>query len=354
VNRCFLSTRRVIIEEATPIVGSALRKNLISANAMLMRAVVIDRYGGREVLQVREVPKPRPVAGEILVRVRACSINPVDWKIRNGLLKPLLPRSFPHILGSDIAGEVEEIGSEVAHFRAGDEVYAMVPATRGGGYAEYVAVSASHAARKPAPLSFEEAAAIPLAALTALQALRDKGKLKAGQSVLINGAAGGVGSFAVQIAKALGAKVTGVCGPDTNQLVLGLGANKVINYRNQDFTRTPERYDIVFDAVANRSFAECARIMTPRGRYVTTLPSASLVLWSAILPIANLVGYLKRARIILVRAGGRDLEFLKSLAENGQLRPVIDRVYSLEQIQEAHAYSESGHVHGKIVLRTIT
>ncbi|MEX2141681.1 MAG: NAD(P)-dependent alcohol dehydrogenase [Pirellulales bacterium] len=319
-----------------------------------MRAVVFDRYGGREVLQLREVPKPQPQTGEILVRIHSAGINPVDWKIRNGLLKPLLPRTFPHILGSDIAGKVEDLGSEVDNFRPGDEVYAMVPATRGGGYAEYVAVSAGHAARKPADLSFEEAAAVPLAALTALQALRDKGKLQAGQSVLINGAAGGVGSFAVQIAKALGVQVTGVCGPDTTQLVLGLGANKVINYRNEDFTRTPERYDLVFDAVANRSFAECARIMTPRGRYVSTLPSASLVWWSAVLPIAKLVGYRKRARFILVRAGGRDLEFLTSLAEEGKLRPVVDRVYGLEQIQEAHAYSESGHAHGKIVLRTIT
>ena len=318
---------------------------------MLMRAVVIDGYGGREVLQLREVPKPQPLAGEILVRVRASGINPVDWKIRNGLLKPLLPRSFPHILGSDVAGEVEEIGRDVDKFRPGDQVYAMLPATQGGGYAEYAVVSVKHVAQKPADLSFEEAAAVPLAGMTALQALRDKGKLQAGQSVLVNGAAGGVGSFAVQIAKALGARVAGVCGPDNIRLVLGLGTDDVIDYRDADFTRSPERYDVVFDAVAKRSFAECARVMTPQGRYVTTLPSASLAFWSVVLPLARLAGYRKRARFILVRASGQDLEFLACLAQEGKLRPVIDRAYALEQVQEAHAYSESERAHGKIVLR---
>jgi NADPH:quinone reductase-like Zn-dependent oxidoreductase len=318
---------------------------------MQMRAVVIDRYGGREVLAVRDVLRPSPAAGEILVRVRACGINPIDWKIRNGLLRPLLPRSFPHVPGSDVAGVVEEIGDQVTQFRLGDEVYAMIPATRGGGYAEYAAVSARHAARKPPSLTFEEAAAVPLAALTALQALRDQGKLTAGQSVVINGAAGGVGSFAVQIAKALDARVTAVCGPDSIPVVEQLGADEIINYRHEDFTHRAERHDIVFDAVAKRSFAECARILKPKGRFVTTLPSARLAFWMAALPATRLVGYRKRARFILVRASGRDLEFLTTLAEQGKLRPVVDRVYELEQIQEAHGYSESGHAHGKIVLR---
>jgi NADPH:quinone reductase-like Zn-dependent oxidoreductase len=169
---------------------------------------------------------------------------------------------------------------------------------------------------------------------------------------LINGAAGGVGSFATQIAKAVGASVTAVCGPDSISLVERLGADKVINYRQEDFTRIPVRHDIVFDAVARRSFAECAQILKPKGRYVSTLPSVGLLFWLAVLPIARLVGYAQRARFILVRASGQDLEFLTSLIEAGKLRSVVDRVYELAQVQEAHAYSESGRAHGKIVLRT--
>jgi 2-desacetyl-2-hydroxyethyl bacteriochlorophyllide A dehydrogenase len=316
-----------------------------------MKAVVMDRYGGREVLQVREVPKPQPQPGDILVRILAAAINPVDWKIRNGLLRPLLPRSFPHIPGSDVAGKIEEVGSQVATFRRGDEVYAMVPATRGGAYAEYVAVNAEHAARKPAGMSFDEAAAAPLAALTALQALRDKGNLLAGQSALINGAAGGVGSFAVQIAKAIGAHVTAVCGPDSVELVRNLGADDVINYRDEDFTRRDQPFDVIFDAVAKRSFGECMRCLKPRGRYLTTLPSFSLLFWSALRPLARLTGYRKRARFILARPSGRDLAYLTSLVESGKLRSVVARTFSLQQVQEAHALSESGHAHGKIVLR---
>jgi NADPH:quinone reductase-like Zn-dependent oxidoreductase len=262
-----------------------------------------------------------------------------------------LPRSFPYVVGSEIAGEVETIGDEVSQFQPGDEVYAMTRLGRGGGYAEYAAVPASIAARKPAALSFDEAAAVPLAGQTALQGLRDRGGLAAGQAVLINGAAGGVGSFAVQIAKALGAKVTGVCSAGSMSLVSDLGADAVIDYGREDFTRLPERYDIVLDAVAKRSFPACARILRPQGRYVTTLPGAGILFFSAVLPIAGLVGYGKRARIVIVRSNSNDLSFLAKLAEDRKLSPVIDRVYPLNQVQEAHARSESGHAHGKIVLQ---
>jgi NADPH:quinone reductase-like Zn-dependent oxidoreductase len=316
-----------------------------------MRAVLMERYGGRDVLQVRDVAKPQPREGEILVRVRAAGVNPVDWKIRSGQIWPLLPRSFPYLVGAEVGGEVEQVSDGVSRFRPGDEVYAMLPVSRGGGYAEHVVLPASTAAAKPAAFSFEEAAAVPLAGLTALQALRDRGNLAAGQAVLINGAAGGVGTFAVQVAKAMGARVTGVCSAEGASLVLGLGADEVIDYRREDFTRGPERYDMVFDAVANRSFAGCARVLKSQGRYVTTLPGRGVLFWSAMLPVAGLVGYSKRARIVLARPNGEDLELLGGWADQGKLRAVIERVYALEEVQEAHAKSEAGHAHGKIVLR---
>jgi NADPH:quinone reductase-like Zn-dependent oxidoreductase len=315
-----------------------------------MRAVMIDRYGGPEALRIGDVARPQPKAGEILVRVRSTGVNPVDWKIRRGDLRPLLPLAFPYVLGGEIAGEVEAIGNDVSQFQPGDEIYAMTSLVRGGGYAEYAAVPTSIAARKPAALSFDEAAAVPLAGQTALQALRDRGGLAAGQSVLINGAAGGVGSFAVQLAKALGARVTGVCSAGSMRLVSDLGADAVIDYGREDFTRLQERYDIVLDAVAKRSFGACARILRPRGRYVTTLPGSGILFFSAVLPIAGLVGYGKRARLVMVQSNSDDLSFLANLADERKLRPVIDQVYALNQVSEAHARSESGHAHGKIVL----
>jgi NADPH:quinone reductase-like Zn-dependent oxidoreductase len=318
-----------------------------------MRAVVMERYGGRDVLQVRDVLKPQPQADQILVRVRAAGINPVDWKIRSGQLRPLLPFSFPHVLGGEVAGEVAALGSDVSQFQPGDEVYSMTPIGRNGGYAEYVAIPGSIAARKPVALSSEEAAAIPLAGLTALQALRDCGKIAAGQAVLVNGAAGGVGTFAIQIAKAFGATVTGVCSAGSAGLVRELGADAVIDYGQDDFTRRSELYDIIFDAAAKRSFARCARVLRPRGCYITTLPGRGIFFWSAALPLAGVLGYGKRAKLILVRPNGDDLAFLSQLVEKGQLKPVIDRLYSLDQVQEGHARSESGHAHGKIVLRIV-
>ena len=319
-----------------------------------MKAVLIDGYGGSQRLELRDVERPVAAAGEVLVHVRAAGVNPIDWKIRRGLFRPVLWLKFPIILGCDIAGVVEQVGQGVTRFRPGDAVYALLnPKRHGpGGYAEYAAVPQSAVALKPGSLSFEEAASMPVAALTALQSLRDLGRLPVCGSALINGASGGVGTFAVAIAKALGAvQVTGVCGPNNVDLVRRLGADSVIDYTRTDFTRLPDRFDVILDAVAMSSFGACRRLLRPRGTYVTTLPMPRALLWGAALPFTRPFGYAKRSSIVVARAHGADLELLGRMADAGQLRPVIDRVLPLEEVKAAHDFSETERARGKIVLR---
>jgi NADPH:quinone reductase-like Zn-dependent oxidoreductase len=321
-----------------------------------MKAVVIDQYGTSNRLRLGEVERPKPKAGEVLIRVHAAGVNPIDWKIRRGLFRPLLWLKFPIILGCDVAGVVEEIGPDVTRFRPGDPVFGLLgPRRHGpGGYAEYAVAPVPAVALKPQSLSFEEAASMPVAALTALQSLRDLGRLQPGGSVLINGASGGVGTFALPIARALGAaRVTGVCGPRNLELVRSLGADAVIDYRQADFTHQPERYDVILDAVAMSSFRACRPILTPSGTYVTSLPMPGAMLWGAVLPAARLFGYRKRALIVVAKARSADLEFLGRLADEGKLRPVLDRVLPLEEARAAHDFSETERARGKIVLRVV-
>jgi NADPH:quinone reductase-like Zn-dependent oxidoreductase len=322
----------------------------------MMKAVVIDGYGGSDRLRVREVARPHAGAGEVLIRVRAAGVNPVDWKIRKGSLRAVLRLRFPVVLGCDVAGEVEEVGPGVGRFRPGDPVFAMIPPAGNGpgGYAEYAVARESAVAAKPGSLGFEEAASMPVAALTALQALRDLGGLGPGGSALINGASGGVGTFAVQVARALGAsRVVGVCGPTNLEFVRGLGADEALDYHREagDFARRPDRYDVILDAVAARSFASCRTALNPKGTYITTLPMPGSLAWGALLPVAGLFGYGRRARFVIARPLGADLDVLARLADAGSLRPVIDRVLPLDRAGEAHDASEAGRVRGKIVLR---
>ena len=316
-----------------------------------MRAAVIDSYGGPDRLRIGEMEAPQPGPGQLLVRVRAAGVNPVDWKIRRGSLRMILPAKFPLVLGYDIAGEVEAIGPEVARFEPGDPVYAMLDSRHGGGYAEYALVGESAAAPKPERLSFEEAAAIPLAGLTALQALRNKGELAEGERVLVNGAAGGVGHFAVQIAAALGGRVVAVASGRNQDFVRELGAERAISYEEEDFTRDEETFDVVFDAVGKSSFQDCELILGDGGVYVTTTPGPSDILRGVVSSVAGLFGPARRSRWVSVRPSGDDLAFLGRLADLGRIRPVIDQVFPLEQIREAHEMSEAGHVRGKIVVR---
>ena len=224
-----------------------------------MRAVVINEYGPSEKLTLVDLNEPGPRPDEVLIRVRAAGVNPVDWKIRSGMLKLVLWLRFPFIPGFDISGDVEAVGSQVTRFKPGDPVYAMLGPPRGGGYAELAVAPESAVARKARSQSYIEAASMPVAGLTALQGLRDLGRLKPGQSVLINGASGGVGTFAVQISRALGARVTGVCGPKNVGLVRSLGAEMVLDYTKEDFTAPGKAYDVILDAVAKSSFANCRK-----------------------------------------------------------------------------------------------
>jgi len=312
-----------------------------------MKAVVINRYGGNEVIEVREAPLPRPGPEDVLIRVRAASVNPVDWKIRNGMLKVFTGRSFPKILGCECAGEVAETGDGVKGFQKGDQVIGYPGIKRLAAFAEYVCVQERNTFPQPENITFEQAATLPIAGLTALQALRHLGRIAAGHEVLINGAAGGVGTFAVQIARISGARVTAVCSAANAELVRNLGAERVIDYSREDFTKGRDCYDIIFDAVSKRSFAECKYVLAPKGIYVTTLPTPSVLLNQ------YFTGFLtrKKARAIMVRPNAGDMEWMRGQIEADRLRIVIDRVYPLEEVREALAYSEAGKARGKVVLR---
>lgn len=326
-----------------------------------MKGVFIESYGSPKVLKYAEVEQPAIANNQLLVKVLASSVNPIDWKLRKGMLKVLSGNKFPIALGFDISGEVVAVGEKVSTFKTGDSVYGMV-AFPGGAYAEYAVLEERSLALKPDNTTYEEAAAIPLAAMTALQSLRNLGKIQKGQKVLINGASGGVGSFAVQIAKVFGAEVTAVCSTKNLEFVKSLGADRTIDYTKQDFTdfratskmaggdsRPPQaliKYDIVFDAVASSTFSRCKNILRPQGIYVTTLPSPGAILdifltnfWAG-----------KKAKLIVLKANGEDLAYLKELSEAGKLKAIIDKTYPLAEVAAAHEYSELGRTVGKIAI----
>jgi NADPH:quinone reductase-like Zn-dependent oxidoreductase len=314
-----------------------------------MKAVVLTGYGSLDRLEVRDVPAPLPGRGEVLVRVKAAGMNPLDWKLRAGKMRFVFPLRLPAVLGFDVAGIVEGLGPGVSRLRVGDEVFATT--VKGGTHAELVSVAEGHAAAMPASMSFEEAAAVPGGALTALQALRDVARLESGQRVLVNGAAGGVGSFAVQIARILGGHVVGVTSARNADLVKSLGAQEVVDYAQEDFTMQGARYDIVFDVVPNRTFAACSRVLAASGVYVTSLPGPGPFLGRAVAALLRPLGFRKRCRWVMVKPSGSDLEILGHWADEGKLRAVVDRVYSMEQVREAHAHVEGGHTRGKVVLK---
>lgn len=311
-----------------------------------MKAVVFDRYGGNEVLQVRNVPVPVPGPMDVLVRVSAAGVNPVDWKVRYGEAKIFTGRAFPKVLGSECAGEVAAAGRNVAAFRKGDAVILLAGMRRLGAFAEYACAGAKTVFPKPAGLSYEEAACIPIAGLTALQALRDHGRIAPGSKVLVNGASGGVGHFAVQIGKIMGAEVTAVCSGRNRDFAERLGADRVINYTREDFTRGTERYDIIFDAVSTRTFSACRKVLSPRGIYVCTLPNRTIIdqIITTVLPG-------QKARTMWVRVNAADVEWMINKITEGRIRVFIEKVFPLDQVREALAYSESGRVRGKIVIK---
>ncbi len=309
-----------------------------------MRAVVISRYGGPEVLEYREVPAPAPGDDEVLVKVHAASVNPVDWQLRDGLVKLFIRVKFPVVLGCDVAGEVVRVGSRVTRLRAGDEVFAMMPHDWGA-QAELVAIPVELVQRKPATMTMVEAASVPATAITAVHALRDIAQVRPGQQVLINGASGGVGVFSVQIAKALGATVTAVCSAASFPLVHGLGADRLVDYQTADFTKQEEHYDVIFDCIGNRPYRACKPVLRGRWVHVTTMPTNPTF-------VRQLFNFLFRGKVsvVIAKSTGERLGYVKTLIETGKIRTVIDRVLPAADIVAAHTYSKTGRAKGKIVL----
>jgi NADPH:quinone reductase-like Zn-dependent oxidoreductase len=321
-----------------------------------VKAITYHRYGSPEVLEFQEVDEPVARDDEVLVRVRAASANPRDWHFMRGLpafmrLQFGLRGPKHRGLGSDIAGQVEAVGAKVTRFRPGDEVYADVVM---GGFAEYASVPEAFLAPKPANLTFEEAAAVPLAALTALQGLRDHGRVQPGQKVLVIGAAGGVGTFAVQLAKWLGAEVTGVCGTAKADLVRSLGADHVVDYTREDVTRGGRGYDLVFQLAGTQSPSGLRRALTPTG---TLLLSSGESDGRLIGPVDRIIKALllapfTRQRLVpfVAKRSAQDLRLMTELIEAGTVTPVLDRTYPLSDVPEAIRYLEQGHARGKVVI----
>jgi NADPH:quinone reductase-like Zn-dependent oxidoreductase len=325
-----------------------------------MLAFTYNKYGPPDALRMVVVDRPVPGAGDVLVKVLATSVNPADWHSMRG--KPVfsritlgLRRPKHQILGVDVAGQVEAVGGDVTGFRPGDAVYANLLNHGYGGFAEYVLVPADVVSLKPANLSFEEAAAVPMAAVTALQGLRHRGDIQPGQQVLINGASGGVGTFAVQIAKSYGAEVTGVTSTRNIDLVRSLGADHVIDYTTTDFTRSGRRYDLILDTIGNRSVPDLSRALGEGGKAaVTGFTTVAKLIRVSLLGGAgpgtpSSWGRRKDIAMVSARVAAADLELLSALIEAGTVRPAIDRRYPFAEIPAAIAYLEQGHARGKVV-----
>ena len=317
-----------------------------------MKAIIYTQYGPPDVLQLKEVEKPVPKDDEVLVKIHAAAANPLDWhfmraspfiiRFISGLLKPK-----NKILGADIAGQVEAVGTNVKQFNLGDQVYGEISR---GGFAEYVCVTEDKLVLKPANLSFEQAAAVPIAGLTALQCLRNQGQIQLGQKVLINGASGGVGTFAVQIAKFFGVEVTGVCSARNVEMVRSIGADRVIDYTSEDFTQNGQLYDLILDNVGNRSVSDIKRILAANGTYLLNAYAPALMLQLMLRSGNSKTGGQTMRNTDVTQSNQNDLEFLKELLEAGNVVPVIDKVYPLSDVAAAITYLEEGHTGGKVVI----
>jgi NADPH:quinone reductase-like Zn-dependent oxidoreductase len=322
----------------------------------MMKAIVYHQHGSPDVLKLEDVEKPVPKDDEVLIKVRAASLNPLDWRLMRG--EPKIIRVMAKLMagltagrpGVDVAGEVEAAGSKVRKFKVGDEVFGSCR----GALAEYTCSGESKVTLKPDAVTFEQAASVNVAGLTALQGLRDKAKLKRGQKVLINGAAGGVGTFAVQIAKHLGAEVTGVCSTGKVEMVRSIGADQVIDYTKQDFVNLPQRYDAILDNVGNKSPAECHRVLSPNGRCIGVGAPHDLtitgLLAGAVAAMRLSIFSDRKVTAFVAKANADDLAFIGSLIASGALTPVIDRVYDLNESADAMRHLEAGHARGKVII----
>jgi NADPH:quinone reductase-like Zn-dependent oxidoreductase len=309
-----------------------------------MRAVVIDRYGGPEMLHAVTVPRPVPTRGQVLVRARFVGVNPKDVIVRKGKFRVATGKRFPLIIGHDIAGEVVEAGLG-ADLAEGDLVYGMINDFAGRAYAEYTAVDCRQLAKAPSSVDLRVAAAVPLACQTALQALRNDARVKPGQHLLINGASGGVGVFAVQIAKILGAEVTAVCSHRNVGLVTELGANRVIDYTQTELVDLDERFDAIFDVFGNYRFDKLKHLLRPRGTYIHTIPSSRIFQ-----DVARTLMRGKRAKLVIVKSRREQLDWIRQQIDAGSMRVVVDRSFPLDEAPEAHRYMETKRARGKVVL----
>lgn len=320
-----------------------------------MQAIVYTKYGPPDVLELKDVSKPAPKDNEVLIKVHAAGVNAGDWHLLRGTPFPVrlmfgLRRPKHQILGSAVAGTVAAVGGGVTRFRPGDAVFGDVSDNGFGAYAEYVAAPEKVFAHKPANLSFEEAAAVPVSATTALNGVRDKGEIRPGKKVLINGASGGVGSFAVQIAKSFEAEVTAVCSTRNLELVRELGADRVIDYTREDFTQSGERYDLILGISGYHPITAYKRALNPGGIYVSIGGDGRQMFQSLFLgPWLSLTGD-RKIRSLLSQPNQEDLNFVKDLIEAGRVKPLIDRRYTLREVPEALAYLEAGHARGKVVI----
>jgi NADPH:quinone reductase-like Zn-dependent oxidoreductase len=319
-----------------------------------MKAAVYTRYGPPDVVQINDVEKPVPKDNEVLIKVRAASVDPLDWHLMRGtpyigrlmfgLRKPKITRP-----GVDVAGQVEAVGRNVTQFKPGDEVFGSCR----GAFAEYACTSESALVTKPNSVTFEQAASAPVAAFTALQGLRDKGRIQPGQKVLINGAAGGVGTLAVQIAKSFGADVTGVCSTRNVDMVRSIGADQVIDYTQEDFTKSGQHYDLIFDLVANHSLLACRRVLNPKGIYIAAgVLGVSMIGLLARLMTAPVLSLFVSQKFVMLmaRSSNEDLTIMHELMKAGKVTPVIDRRYRLSEVPEAIRYLAEGHARGKVVI----
>ncbi len=321
-----------------------------------MKAIVYEEYGSPDVLELKDVEKPTPKDDEVLIKIYAVSVNAADLhllradpflvRLSSGLLKPK-----NEILGSDIAGRVEAVGRNITQFKPGDEVFGDISGCGWGGFAEYVCVSESALALKPTNLSFEEAAAVPMAAVTALQGFHYAGQVRPGQKVLINGASGGVGTFAVQLAKTFGAEVTAVCSTRNLAQARSIGADHVIDYTKEDFARNGQEYDLILATNGDRSISDYRRALSPKGVYVQTGGSMAQMSQTMLQgPWISMTGSKKMGNMGVAKPNQKDLLIMKGLLEAGKVKPVIDRCYPLSQVADAIRYLEEGHAQGKVVI----
>lgn len=320
-----------------------------------MKAIVYTDYGSPDVLRLTEVEKPTPRDNEVLIKVHAASLNSADEHYLRGApfvfrLDSGFPKPKNTLLGADVAGRIEAVGSKVSLFRPGDEVFGDMSTCGRGTFAEYICADEHALALKPANTTFEAAAAVPLAAVTALRGLRNKGRIQPGQKVLINGASGGVGTFAVQIARALGAEVTGVCSTRKVEMVRSIGADHVIDYTQENFTRNGQQYDLILAANGYHPILAYRRALTPKGTYVMTGGSTAQMFQAMLLgPLISMAGS-KQMGNMMAKPNNTDLAFVQELLEAGKVTPVIDRCYPLSEVAEAFRYFEAGHAQGKIVI----